>query len=286
MTGESRPLKRRANATRLRPDFSARYGAWALIAGASEGLGAAYARALAARGMNLVLAARRKAPLDKLADELRAGFRVEVRCCEGDLAAPEFLETLRAACAGLDLGFVICNAAQAPIGDFASRDVDELMRVVDVNVRAPVALLRAFLPEMTERGRGAIILMTSLTGNQGTPRIAAYAASKAFLRVLGESLWYELKDRGVDVLACCCGAVRTPGYAMAAGKDAPGTLDAEQVVEQALRALGHGPVVIPGLVNRVATVVMTRLLPRRASIAILAGSTDSLAELRETKGDS
>ncbi len=126
--------------------------------------------------------------------------------------------------------------------------------------------------------------MTSLTGNQGTPRIAAYAASKAFARVLAESLWFELKDQGIDVIACCAGAVRTPGYAMAAGKDAPGTLDAEKVVERALRALGHGPVVIPGFVNRVATLVMTRLLPRRTAIAILAASTDSLAELKETKG--
>ena len=156
------------------------------------------------------------------------------------------------------------------------------MRVVDVNVRAPVALLRTFLPPMTERGRGAVVLMTSLAGNQGTPRIAAYAASKAFTRVLAESLWYELKDRGIDVVACCAGAVRTPGYAMAAGKDAPGTLDPEKVVEQTLRALGHGPVVIPGFINRAATVFMSRLLPRRTAIAIMAGSTE---QPRRAKGN-
>jgi short-subunit dehydrogenase len=153
-----------------------------------------------------------------------------------------------------------------------------------VNVRAPVVLLRAFLPGMTERGRGAVILMTSFTGNLGTPKIAAYAASKAFLRVLGESLWYELKDRGIDVVACSAGAVRTPGYNAAAGRDAPGTLDPEEVVDQALRALGRGPVVFPGFVNRVATLAMTRLLPRRVAIAILARSTDSAARLKETKG--
>jgi short-subunit dehydrogenase len=264
--------------------FVERYGSWALIAGASEGLGAAYARALAANGMNLVLVARRGEPLEKLAAEIRGEFGVGTRCVEGDVAAAPFLETLQAQCSTLDLGVLVCNAAQSPIGDFGTRDPDDLQRVVDVNVRAPVTLVRSFLPGMIERGRGAVVLMTSLTGNQGTPRIAAYAASKAFLRVLAESLWYECRDRGVDVMACICGVVRTPGYKAAAGKDAPGALDPEQVVEKALRVLGRGPVVTPGVVNKIVSVVLTRLLPRRASLAILAASTKSLAQLRDTKG--
>ncbi|MBN1629799.1 MAG: SDR family NAD(P)-dependent oxidoreductase [Thermoleophilia bacterium] len=266
--------------------YRERYGAWALVAGASEGLGAAFAQALAARGMDLVLVARRRAPLDELAEELRRAKGVQVRCYDGDLASEAFLQTLVSACSDLDLGLVVCNAAQAPIGDFASRDPGDLMRVVDVNVRSPLLLLRALLPQMKARGRGGAILMTSLTGNLGTPGIAAYASSKAFLRVLGESLWYELKDQGIDVLACICGAVRTPGYTTAAGKDAPGTLDAEVVVERALRALGRGPVVMPGFVNRVATVFMTKLLPRRTAIGILARSTRGLAQVRDTKGES
>jgi short-subunit dehydrogenase len=119
--------------------------------------------------------------------------------------------------------------------------------------------------------------MTSLAGNQGSPYISAYAASKAFNRVLAEGLWYELKGAGVDVLACCAGAVRTPGYSgAAAGEDAPGTLGPSQVVEQALRALGRKPVVIPGRLNRVANAFMTRLLPRRRAIAIMAANTEGL----------
>ncbi len=279
-------VRRRTNAGRLRPGFAERYGAWALVAGASEGLGAAYARALAERGMNLVLVARRKAVLDKLAEELRGTFGVEVFCCDGDLAVSGFLETLQAACSSLDVGLIVYNATHAPVGEFASAAVEDLMRVVDVNVRAPVALLRAFLPPMTLRGRGAVVLMTSLAGNQGAPRIAAYAASKAFTRVLAEGLWHELENLGIDVIACCAGAIRTPGYAMAAGEDAPGTLDPEKVVEQALSALGRGPVVIPGFVNRAANIFMSRLLPRRTAIAIMAGSTGSLAPAKETKGES
>jgi short-subunit dehydrogenase len=234
--------------------------------------------------MNLVLIARRKSLLDELADNLRSNCGVEVRCLAGDLATLDFLGSLEAECSGLDLGLIVYNATQAPIGEFVVANREALTRVVDVNVRAQVELLRSLLPGMLSRGRGGVILMTSLAGNQGAPRLAAYAASKAFTRVLAESLWYELKDRGIDVVACCAGAVRTPGYEMAAGKDAPGTLDPEEVVEAALSALGRGPVVVPGFINRIANVLMNRLLPGRAAIGIMAGSTDSLSSASTERG--
>ncbi|OFW59194.1 MAG: short-chain dehydrogenase, partial [Actinobacteria bacterium RBG_16_64_13] len=189
-----------------------RYGAWALVAGASEGLGAAWSRALARRGLNLVLVARRGALLDELAEDLRHAFGVEVRCCDGDLAEPGFLKALEQACSSLEVGLVVYNATRAPVGDFVGTTAEDLMRVVDVNMRAPVVLLRALLPVMVARGRGAVVLMTSLAGNQGAPRITAYSASKAFTRVLAEGLWREVGPLGIDVVACCAGAVRTPGY--------------------------------------------------------------------------
>jgi short-subunit dehydrogenase len=272
---------KRSPAAELR--FSERYGTWALIAGASEGLGAAFARALAKRGVNLVLAARRKEPLEALAEEVRGASGMQVRCYDGDLASVRFLEELQQGCHSLDLGVVVCNAAQSPIGDFFTRDTGDLARVVDVNVRAPLMLLRSLLPDMVARKRGAVIIMTSMTGHLGTPRIAAYAASKAFLRVLAEGLWYELKDQGIDVLACSCGAVRTPGYTTAAGREAPGTLSAGRVVKKALRELGKGPVVMPGFINALATVVLGRILPKRMAIWILAGSTKKLADVRDTR---
>jgi short-subunit dehydrogenase len=223
--------KTTTTSARSRQDFACRYGPWALVAGASEGLGAAYARALAARGLNLVLVARRLLALEELSRAITAEFAVEVCCLDGDLSERGFLEGLREACAGLEVGLLVYNAAYAPIGEFASAPLDDLLRVAAVNIRAPVTLVRGFLPAMIARGRGGVILMTSLAGNQGSPYISTYAASKAFNRVLAEGLWYELKDKGVDVLACCAGAVRTPGYAGAAsGKDAPGTLDSEDVV--------------------------------------------------------
>jgi len=271
----------RTTSVQSHPGFAERYGPWALVAGASEGLGAAYAHALARRGLHLVLVARRRALLRGLADELSAGFAVEVRCLNGDLGERRFLESLQDACSGLEVGLIVYNAACAPIGEFASTPLDDLLRVAAVNIGAPVALARGLLPGMIERARGGVILMTSLAGNQGSPYIAAYAASKAFNRVLAEGLWYELKDKGVDVVACCAGAVRTPGYSgAAAGKDALGTLDPEEVVEQALRALGRGPAVIPGFVNRVASAFMIRVLPRRRAISIMARNTGDLVPAR------
>jgi uncharacterized protein len=271
--------KKTTTSARPRPGFADRYGPWALVAGASEGLGAAYARALAARGLDLVLVARRVSLLDDLSRAITAEFPVEVRCLDGDLGGRRFLEGVQEACAGLEVGLLVYNAAYAPIGEFASTPLDDLLRVAAVNVRAPVTLVHGMLPGMIARGRGGVILMTSLAGNQGSPYISTYAASKGFNRVLAEGLWYELKDKGVDVLACCAGAVRTPGYSGAAsGKDAPGTLDPADVVEQALRALGRGPVVIPGRLNKVANIFMSRLLPRRRAIAIMAGNTMDLSQ--------
>jgi short-subunit dehydrogenase len=224
-----------------------------------------------------VVIARRPAVLAALAADLRVATGAEVVCHPGDLADPQTLRDLASLCERLDIGLLVYNAAAAPVGEFVTLSPAELMRVVDVNVRAPVSLVRAVLPGMVERGRGAVVLMSSLAGNQGSARLAAYAASKAFTRVLAEGLWEEVRGLGIDVVACCAGAVRTPGFAETADKDAPGTLDPEQVVEQTLRALGRGPVVVPGMVNRIANVVMGKLLPRRVAITIMAGSTGGLA---------
>jgi short-subunit dehydrogenase len=267
---------------RLFPD---RYGPWALILGASEGLGAAFAQALAGRGMNLLLVARRGELLARLADSCRQRFGVEALCLAADLAAPGFTERLQAAAEGLELGVVVYNAAYAPVGGFLSVEAEDLSRVIEVNVRAPVLILRSLLPSMAARGRGAVILMSSLASGQGTPRIATYAASKAFNRILAEGLWFELKDSGIDAIACCAGAIRTPGYASAGGREAPGARDPAFVAERAIRSLGHGPIAIPGFVNAAAAWVMGRLLPRRAAIGLMAGSTSGLRQPPSSRGE-
>jgi uncharacterized protein len=259
------------------PAFASKYGPWALIAGASEGLGAAFAATLAARGLNLLLVARRADLLRDVAERIRTSASVEVRTEALDLARADLPNALEALTANLDIGLAVYNAAYAPVGELIDRPVGDLLRVVDVNIRGPLVLARTLAPKMAARGRGGIVLMSSLAGYQGAPRIATYAASKAFNIVLGESLWHELKPHGVDVIVSSAGAIRTPGYAKAAGKDAPGTLDAETVAATTLDALGRGPVVVPGTINRIARFALGRLLPRRTAIDIFARSTKDLA---------
>jgi short-subunit dehydrogenase len=256
--------------------FVSRYGSWAVIAGASEGLGAAFAEELARRGMNLVLLARRAEVLVDVKARLGAAHRVAIRTHAYDLARPDLPAVLEEATRDLDVGVAVYNAAHAPIGDVLERSIDDLLRVVDVNVRGPLLFARTLAPAMVARGRGGIVLMSSMAGFQGSPRIATYAATKAFNIVLGEGLWKELAPHGVDVLASCAGAIRTPGYAKSAKGDAPGTLDAAVVAKRTLDALGRGPTTVPGATNRFARFLLGRLLPRRAAIALMASSTKDL----------
>ncbi|HVP62705.1 MAG TPA: SDR family NAD(P)-dependent oxidoreductase [Myxococcaceae bacterium] len=260
----------------LRGSFVERYGRWAVVAGASEGLGAAFAEALAVRGMSLVLVARRAEVLAALAADLHARHGVEVRTLACDLADAASFTQLGETCTDLEVGVAVYNAASSFVGPLLERPLEDALRVVDVNIRGPLRLVHTLGPAMVARGRGALVLMSSLAGFQGSPRLAAYAASKAFLTVLGESLWAELAPKGVDVLASCAGAIRTPGYAKALKKEAPGTLDAADVVEQTLAALGRMPLVIPGGVNKVASFVLRRLAPRATAIGIMGRSVSDL----------
>lgn len=253
-----------------------RYGPWAVVAGASEGLGAAFADALAARSMNLVLLARRGDVLGTLAAELRERRGIEVRTLVTDLADAGFPEALARETAGLDVGVAIYNAAYSFVAPLLDRPLEDALRVVDVNVRGPLRFVHTLVPAMITRGRGALVLMASLAGFQGSPRLSVYAASKAFNIVLGESLWAELGPKGVDVVVSCAGAIRTPGYARLLEKEAPGTLDAAEVAERTLASLGHGPGVVPGGVNKLATFFMRRLATRRGAIGIMGKSVSGL----------
>jgi uncharacterized protein len=178
----------------------------------------------------------------------------------------------------VSIGLLVYDAAYAPIGRFEDTTEEQLVRATEVNVRAPLLLTKLLSAPMIERGRGGIVLMSSLAGSQGSPNIAAYAATKSFNAILAEGLWKELKPHGVDVLASMAGAILTPGYNQAeSGRSAPGTLEAEQVAERTLNALGNGPLVVPGAVNKLARFVLMRLISRRAAIAIMSKNTGGLS---------
>ena len=253
-----------------------RYGPWALVAGASAGLGEAFARRLAATGLDLVLLSRRQEALDRLAGELRAAHGVEVRTCALDLGRPDLAGAVRALAEGLEVGLLVYNAAHSVIGPFVDRPLEEQIRVLDVNCRGSLVLCHLLGGSMARRGRGGIVIMTSIAGSQGNPLLASYAASKAFGLVLAEGLWSELRERGVDVVACRAGATDTPGYASSRPRKKVPLMAPDDVVEAALRALGRRPSVVPGALNRTAAFAFGRLLPRRVSISIMGRATRRL----------
>jgi uncharacterized protein len=256
--------------------FQEKYGPWALVVGASVGLGEAFARALAARGIHLLLLARRQDALETLAADLRQTSGVEVRVAAMDVGAADLGERARRLAEGVEVGLVVYNAAHSVIGSFLDHPLEEQLRVVDVNCRGPLTLAHLFGRKMAERGRGGLVLMTSLAGSQGGPLLASYAASKAFNLVLAEGLWAELGSRGVDVIACRAGATRTPGYASSQPKKAIRLMDPEPVVEATLRALGHKPSLVPGALNALAAFLLVRLLPRRTAVWLMGRATKAL----------
>jgi short-subunit dehydrogenase len=168
---------------------------------------------------------------------------------------------------------LVYNAAFSAIGPFLNRPLDDHAREINTNTFTPLNLIYHVAAPMLARGRGGIILMSSLSAFQGSAYISTYAATKAFNIVLAEGLWEEWRGRGVDVLVCVSGAVKTPNYVASAPEETGGlgdlTMAPEQVVREAFQGLGKGPYVIPGRMNRISSFVMRHLLPRKTSIQFM-----------------
>ena len=251
-----------------------------LVTGASSGIGRAFATALAGRGVDLVLVARRADRLEALAAELRAGTGVAVTVVPFDLSAPGVGPGLRDAVAARGAGVtaVINNAGFGTFGMFGGEDQDRLDREIAVDVAAPVAIARAFLPQV-QAARGFLINVASMAAYNPTPRMAVYGAAKAFVLSFTESLWAELRGTGVTVFALSPGATATEFNDVVGTEDATSGArkrTAEDVVGTALRHLARrdpGPSVIDGRVNRLSSLA-ARFLPRRAMVSVVARITD------------
>jgi short-subunit dehydrogenase len=254
-----------------------RYGPWALIAGASEGIGAAFARVLAEAGFSLVLIARRPEPLEALASELRGRYPAPIETLALDLSASDLEARLSDIASGRDIGLVVYNAALSIVAPFLETALADKQRILDVNVRGPMIAAHVFGPKLAARGRGGIVFLSSLTAFWGSAWVATYGATKAFNLSLGEALAHELGERGVDVLVSCAGATRTPGFVEAmTGRKAPRAMSPEDVARESLAALPKRGAFVPGAFNRVAQQLLSRVLPRRAAIRIMAGHTKAL----------
>lgn len=229
-----------------------KYGPWALVIGGSEGVGAAFARKLAAAGFRLVLAARKPAPLEALARELRDGG-AEARVVSVDLSQPGALDKVRAVTDDLEIGLLIYNAgANNTRGDFVDLPKEVTQSVIAINVLGQADFARHYGALMRQRGRGGIILTGSLSGYMGSPTLAAYTASKAFSRIFTEALWAECQPLGVDVLHLNIGFTATPAMARL-GIDISVAEAPETVAQEGLDHIADGPMWIvstPGNLER------------------------------------
>ena len=257
--------------------FREKYGQYALVAGGSDGLGYAFAEAIARRGLNLVLIARREDRLKAAAAQLRQTYEIDVISVAVDMSDYENVKKSISALK-VTIGLLVYNAAFAPIGLFENTNEDKLALAADVNVKSPLLLTKRLSAKMIQQKRGGIVLMSSLAGARGSQNLAAYAATKSFNAILAEGLWKELKPHGIDVLACCAGAILTPGYQQAKkSKPAIGTLKASEVAEKTLNALGRGPIIVPGVINKVGLFLLARVLNRKAAINTMSKNTGGLS---------
>lgn len=244
---------------------------WALVAGGSQGIGLAFARGLADRGHDLVLVANDGLSLDDAVHEL--GRRVEVVPVLLDLTEDDAIEHLQSAVGDRPIDVLVVNAALSPIGAFLDVEEDLLARTLRLNTEVPLRLAHRYGRLMRERGRGAIVLLSSLSGLQGTAMLATYAATKAFLRVLAEGVWDELRGSGVRVVAVMPGTTDTPGLRASAPRGGPRAMPPERVAAEVLDAIERGPVVVPGVGNKLTALLTTRLLPRRRAIRLIGATT-------------
>jgi uncharacterized protein len=259
--------------------FGKQYGPWAVIAGGSEGVGAAFARQVAAHGINLFLLARKPDPLVELSKEIAERNRVEVRAAPLDLTCGDMLDQVKALTAGLEVGLLIYNAGlEGGHGLFVDRPLEAAMQIVRLNVVGPMALCHHFGAEMRQRGHGGIILVGSLGGCAGGANLAAYAASKAYEQILGEGLWFELKPFGVNVLSYVIGNTRTPAiarYGTRLEESGYFIMDPDDVAQEGLDHLEDGPTWFPGDTNRAFAKALCTP-DRRAATELLSTATSSV----------
>lgn len=269
----------------MTPTFKDRFGTTALVAGASEGIGFAFADLLASHGLDVVMLGRREKILTDAATRLRARYSVSITTLPCDLSDDSAAPRIADATASMSIDVLVYNAAWAHIGPHLSLGADARRQIINTNVVTPVALTDHFGALMVKRGKGGIVLMSSLAGFQGAGYLSLYGATKAFSRVFAEGLWYEWRRKGVSVMACCAGATDTPNYSKSnpgrLGWLAPRIQQPHEVARECLAKLGTRPCLITGAGNKWASFFMTKLFSRKRAITIMGNATSDLYNLRE-----
>ncbi len=260
-----------------------RYGPWAVVTGASAGIGAEFALRVAERGINVVLVARRRNRLEELASTIEDMYRVEARVAPADLTARDVVEVLQPAIADIEIGLLINCAGVGSSGPFLDMDPSVQESMINLNCRAPMLLTHEIVQGMRERGQGGVIFVSSVNGFCAARGMTNYNATKAYDLLFAESLAEELRPYGVHVQALCPGGTITE-FQQVAGLDTRNFgplarlmfVRPTSVVATSLRTLGGRVIVIPGVLNKLA-VLLIRLMPRRLSTWIFGSVMERFA---------
>jgi len=248
--------------------FLSKYGPWALVTGASDGIGYAFAKQLAESGLNLVLVARRADRLNELSHEVRARHGTEALVIAADLSTPEGLAEVESVTESVDVGILVASAGYGTSGPLLQASLKQERNMLDLNCYAVLQQSILFGNRFAQRGGGGIILLASLVGWQGVPQSAHYAATKAYVQSLAEALRIELRPKGIDVLASAPGPVRS-GFAARANMVMGAAVDPAVVARKSLDALGKKGTVVPGGLSKLLTYSLMPL-PRFVRSLILA----------------
>ena len=245
------------------------FGPWAVVTGASSGIGKAIARHLGSSGINVVLVARREAQLESVRAEIARDFSAQCRVVKADLTAPGFFDDLESATRDLDVGLVVGNAGFASPGELLTIDREELLRAVRLKVDANLTLVHHFGQRLVARGRGGILLVSSIGGLAGVPYVANTAGVEAYVLNLGEGLHVELKPHGVHVTVLMPGPTLTESMAKM-GVDPSEMpmkpMSAERCAAEGLAALARNKAThVAGRMNR----VMAKLMPRSVATSMM-----------------
>ncbi|GAB4539819.1 MAG: SDR family oxidoreductase [Anaerolineales bacterium] len=252
-------------------NLKSKYGAYALITGAASGIGRAFAERLAQLGVCPILLDVNAQGAQAEAQRLREVYRVDARPLAVDLSAPDFMREVQAAIAGLDVGLLVHAAVLSFIGEFLESPVERHRKLIDINIRASMELARYFGEAFKNQKRGGLVLFSSASALQGSALVQHYAASKAYLLILAEGLWYELRPHGVDVLAVMPGSTDTPAiYEGSPDLRKAYIMQPVEVVDESLAALGRQPSVLCGAKNRLSFFFLTRILPRKLGVQIVS----------------
>lgn len=257
--------------TRLRSQF----GEWAIVTGASSGIGLELAHQLADAGFNLILNARNAERLIQLEETLKVKYGIQIKSVAADVLTPEGIAAVIQAAQHENTGLLINNAGFGTSGLFTDSSLPIEINMLRVNCEAVVALSHHFAQRFQQQGRGGIIFLSSLVAFQGVPFAASYAASKAFIQSFAEALAVELKPAGVSILAAAPGPVES-GFGQRANMKMGKGLQPHQIGVPILRALGKRRNVIPGLLSKVLVYslsTMPRFLKVRIMQKIMGGFT-------------